>query len=286
MINKSTKDIISKIFDALVEVINNPISTGIAFALAVIALYFRFLAPIVINYKLNQDDLTNIGNFIEWFGVPYGLLIALVLVNVWTQFDATDRSFDREFDAVNSLYHTYLFVSDIRIKKVVINKIYEYVKHVQENYNEEYKDEYVNGKKYKTKMKKNGDLLLEDIRKQTGILILRENENGILMTELLRLVNELVDDRGDRLSFSRQRMPKAVMYLSYISSALWLIPFFTLSFSSPTIRILYLAGVTFVVISILLIVKDIDEPFSGTWGIEPKSWIELRNEIKSQKYGI
>jgi hypothetical protein len=96
------KFIVSTIYDFFLGLIDNPITKSLAFALWAIPIYF-YLLPFFGGLKLTSSDYNNITQFIEWFGVPYGLLLALVLVNVWTQFDTVDRSFDREVDAIVNL---------------------------------------------------------------------------------------------------------------------------------------------------------------------------------------
>lgn len=251
--------------------IENPITESIAFALTVIAIFLYLVSPHLSELNLQEGDLANFGNFIEWFGVPYGLLITLVLVNVWTQFETTNREFDREADGVFALFNTYSLISDIRTKKLVNTILYYYVKHTRNQYSEEYKN---------NTLKHIGEKRLIWVRQLTGNLLLQTDKNDILVAELFRLVNKVIDDRGDRLSFSKQRMPKPVLILSLISSILWLMPFFTLSFSDTFIQILYLGGTTFVVTSLLLIIVDLDDPFYGTWRINHDSWDELLLEIK------
>jgi hypothetical protein len=259
-----------RIYQGLINLLDNSLTHGIAVALTIVAFYL-FLFPFLPKIALTESDLTTIGNFIEWFGVPYGLLLALVLVNVWTEFESTDRAFDREVDTIYALYNTFLLIADAKTKKYVYLCLYCYIEHVIANCKVEPKVQ---------ALKLRGDKLLNHIRKLTGRLVVQKKEYEVLTTELLRLVNKLIDFRGDRLSFSKQRMPKPVLYLSFISSALWLVPFFALSFGVPFVRIPYLVGVIFVIVSLLLIVMDLDEPFNGTWHINLDTWNEMLGKIK------
>jgi len=68
--------------------------------------------------------------------------------------------------------------------------------------------------------------------------------------------------------------------LAIIASILWLAPFFVLKFEDFLVGAFFLGGVTFVVVSILLIVYDLDFPFTGMWVIELDSWKKLLNKIK------
>jgi hypothetical protein len=267
------RSVISAVFKFIVDLINNPITISIAFALWAIPVYF-FLSQHLSGIK-NTTDYENVKQFIEWFGVPYGLLLALVLVNVWTQFDTTNRAFDREADAVSAFYDTSLLISNREVRKQLHKSIREYVEHV----NACYFKEYMIGE-----IKTSGDAYLNKIRKLTGRLI-KGKENDVLTGELLQLINELTDDRGDRLSYSKQRMPKPVLILAFVASFLWLTPFFILGFTNTLAGIVFIGGVSFIVVSILLIVNDLDNPFTGTWCINLDSWNELLIKLKNGHSG-
>jgi hypothetical protein len=169
-------------------------------------------------------------------------------------------------------YNTLLLTSDKKTKNYIAVNLYYYARHVKDSYTSEYKV---------VKLRAKGDKLLANIRKFTGGLI--SYENDVLTTELLHLANELADDRGDRLSYSKQRMPRPVLVLSIIASVLWLAPFFALSFSNFFVGVFFVGGVTLTVVSILLIVVDLDNPFGGTWGINLDSWDDVIAKIKIKR---
>ncbi len=250
------------------DLIVNPISMSFAYALSAIPVYFLLnLKPAELNYQ-------NIQNFIEWFGVPYGLLLALVLVNVWTQFDATDRAFDQEADDVLKVYDTFLLVLDESVKRRACRLLYVYAWHVKHHYYNE----------YEARRKKTiGDLILSRIRTSITVLI-RSRADKELAIELLRLINELIDARGDRLAHSKQRVPVPVKVLSLLTSIIWLIPFFLLAFGSLGLGALFVGGVTLVVVAILLIILDLDDPIGGTWDVNVDAWDDLLATINKRLY--
>lgn len=254
----------SKIVDGLVDVIDNPITKGAAFALWAVPIY------LLLDLEVGDTDYSNIRDFIEWFGVPYGLLLALVLVNVWTQFDATDRAFDQEADTVLKVYDTFLLTSTETLRTEACQLLLDYSRHVQEHYFSEPEN--------KT-LKSRGDSILNELRVITGRLH-RTRIDKLLALELLRLINELIDDRGDRLSHSKQRIPLPVLLLSVIASFIWLIPFFILKFTHPMLGAIFVTGVTFVVVAILLIIMDLDDPVEGTWDVNMESWKDLIDTIQ------
>ncbi len=96
-----------------------------------------------IDFASLPDQTGNwfVSNFIEWFGVLYGILLTLILVRVWEQLDHIDREFDREADTVKILYADILFLQgkNAIIGKNVITLLHNYVQHVLDNYPNEIK---------------------------------------------------------------------------------------------------------------------------------------------------
>ena len=258
---------------------SNPLFVGGSFALLITYLHFYYL-PLLVKL-IPQSDIDHIKNFIEWFGVPYGLFIALVLVNLWTQHDTVDREFDAEADAVSALQHTTLMIkkdpSPFYPKTVILSKIDEYVDHVKQRYLVEYKRQY-------TQIRNTGDTLIEEIREAVGMLVHTDEEDAI-KSELLELTNQMRDIRGDRLAHARQRMRTTVWVLSVVSSVLWLMPFYGLAFSNDYVAIVLQGGVTFVVIAILAVIRDLNNPFTGTWRVDLTSWEELETRLAKRKQG-
>jgi len=53
------------------ELFDDPVVIGLAFALVSLPIYFIFDLP-----TLTTADQQNISDSIQWFGVPYGLIVA------------------------------------------------------------------------------------------------------------------------------------------------------------------------------------------------------------------
>ena len=171
--------LISNIYRRIIGVIDNPITVSLSFAGITIPIYYYILVPFLLWLNVSSNDYGNVQQFIEWFGVPYGLLLALVLVNVWTQHDTTDRAFDRESDAILALYNTFRLIEDPRLEKSAATKIKKYIEHVRRFYIKEYKEN-------QNRLREVGDNLLNDIRKLIGKLIKRKKDK-VITAELLTL---------------------------------------------------------------------------------------------------
>lgn len=255
----------------ILRFLNKPLFIGFCFSSY--AFFFRFYVYPKFAYLLTPDYQL-IQSFIEWFGVAYGLFIALVLVNVWSQFETTEREFDREADAIFMLYESVKQVSESERtsgpKNEILRRLREYVRHVNDHYKQEHEN---------LKMKATGDGILEGIRDSIGTLI-HTDEPQAFTSQLAREFNEAVDLRGDRIAHSKQHIPAPVWGISLWSSILWLIPFYGLNFQNDWVAIGLVGGVTAIVVAILFIIKDLDEPFDGDWGIKIDEWEILGEKVE------
>ena len=261
----------NNIQDKILRFVNKPLFIGFCFSSY--AFFFRFYVYPKYSY-LVTPDYQLIQNFIEWFGVAYGLFIALVLVNVWSQFETTEREFDREADAIFMLYESVKQVSENERtrapKNEIIRRLREYVLHVNHHYKQEHEN---------LKIKAAGDGILEGIRDSIGALI-HTDEPQAFTSQLAKEFNEAVDLRGDRIAHSKQHIPAPVWGISLWSSILWLIPFYGLNFQNDWVAIALVGGVTAIVVAILFIIKDLDEPFDGDWGIKIDEWEILGEKVE------
>ena len=149
-----------------------------------------YLIILTFSIQLDSNDQDIIKGFIEWFGTAYSLFLALVLVNTWAQYDVVEREFDRELDAIVTLYQTTQYAREIKkrkkndvnafkedIKRIVI----AYLKHVINNFNKEH---------LFTQQRNNGDDFLEKIGNRISLLAQDQIIVDALTTELFRSLNE------------------------------------------------------------------------------------------------
>jgi hypothetical protein len=256
-------------------------------------------------YGLNFYSPSNgnnwfVSNFIEWFGVLYGILLSLILVKAWEQLDIIDREFDREADTAKILYKDLDYLSGLRgnfsrVSNKAIKLLRKYVEHVINRYKEE-------TKQLKNNTSRNdGDKILENIREEFKELIRPDTKqvaaSKILISELFERLNELTDNRGDRISHASQRLLENLHTVALITSIIFLIPFyfagpvyFSISFGWPYFYLLDIAlvlSVTFLVIYIFMIIEDLDDPFEGPKSIRDESWqlllVEMNRDQKESE---
>ena len=224
-----------------------------------------------------------VSNFIEWFGVLYGILLPLILVRVWEQLDEIDREFDREADTVRILYEdlSYLPERIANIRKEISKFLRQYVQHVANNYPAEIKQ---SGTERIT-----GDEILLKIREQfKGLIhpdVMSTKDTEFIVKELFHGLNEIIDIRGDRIALASQRLFESLRLVALITSITFILPFYFAGLVSPTglLDVILIIGVTLLVIFIYMIIEDLDEPFTGTWKVSVESWRRVLAEMDSDE---
>lgn len=237
--------------------------------------------------NVSAEDQAIVRGFIEWFGTAYSLFLALVLVNVWNQFETVDREFDRELDAVATLYEMTNFTQNaVRANRTLATllsapgtpgsfdsihkRIIEYVEHVITNHQVEHRVPL----QYRI-----GEMILENIGKDISLLANNKRIAAPLITEMFKSLNQSIDIRGDRISHSKERTRDTVKLVAVVSSVVWLLSFFGLVITDPTISIVLIGGVSFVILMVLIIILDLDNPFDGTWKVDLDNWQDFRDRI-------
>jgi len=225
-----------------------------------------------------SDDKDFSRGFVEWFGVFYGFLLPLFLVRAWEQLDRADRQFDREADAIKVLLEDILLLDNhfLELKRVMVAELKKYIEHVFTYY----KLEHI---KSHSERRSRGNEILQGIRKNYRDLIYGGGGKKASMlepvtTELLNRLNDAIDTRGDRISIFGQRLFQSLKLVAIITSVIWLIPFYFLDFQSGLYGSILKFAITFLIIFVLSIIHDLDEPFSGTWKVSMTSWIDVENE--------
>jgi hypothetical protein len=250
-----------------------------------------FQFPQNIQFILPPNEVTGswfVSDFIEWFGVLYGILLPLILVRAWEQFDDIDREFDREADAVKILYEDTLLLREenTSIGNEIVSSLREYTQHVIRNYKKESDNK-------TSKERRDGDQILNKIRKQYKFLIhldgKNKKESDPLIVELIHRLNDVIDIRGDRIGLSNQRLFETLRIVALATSIIFVLPFYFVSFTIPTglLDDALIICVTLLVIFIYMIIEDLDEPFDdGTWKVDTVSWQQILEDSDANESSL
>jgi len=236
--------------------------------IAFILLFSRSSGVLVIS----QPDSQVIGSFIEWFGVLYGLLLALVTVTVWEKFDKVAAEIDKEADALYLLFRTACYLPVQNIKQEIWAAITEYARYVT--------SAEVDQKRQRGQTTDNeAEELLDSLHKVCGEALASDAKDAICR-ELLSRLNEVLDTRGDRIAHAKETIPATFWRLVIATSLIWLVSFFGLGIENDWIALFITGGTVFTILSLAEIIRDLDHPYSGEWKVSFESFEHLMRLIE------
>ncbi len=214
-------------------------------------------------------DQTILGNFIEWYGILFSVLLALVIVHVWTKYNTIDALIDKEADALVSLLRFARFMDNHTIFEPLAKVVDDYCTFFCQprlSYRRAMKDS-------REKLDK---IFLEILQ------AVKSCRQSILTKEIIRCFDEAMDIRGDRDAIIKERIPPMLWFMMVFTSMIWLISFFWLAFRNINlwVAMFMLFSTSLTVLGLLLIAKDIDNPVSGMWKISFAAFQNARDEIE------
>lgn len=242
---------------------------------------FERLATLLPQFISLNDRSFNI-DFVDWFGVLFGIITPITLVRLWEQFDEIDMEFDREIDALTIFFEDILFLTKKydEFQRSLLHSVQIYVNHVYQHIQKEYKD---------TATQQQGQDYLRNIRNISQefaqSLNPSEGNDGTVTKEFIRGIYEISDIRADRIALSQRHSFRGFRILIIFASLLWILPFYflpqgadgTTGIFSNILRV----AVTTVVILMLTIIEDLNDPFSGKWQINLTAWERLNEKIST-----
>lgn len=221
------------------------------------------------HVHIEAPDRVILGNFIEWFGILFSIMLALVVVEVWTKYNTVESLVDKEADALVSLLRFARFLENPQLFAKLAQAIYEYCQH------------------FARSSKLDPNQVVNHIEKMEPIFagILEAAKTGKLpfaVNEMIRCFDEASDARGDREALAKQRIPGVLWFMMVFNSMIWLLGFFWFSFQDVNVYVaaFMLLSTTFSVVGLLVIADDIDNPVSGIWKIKYDSFASACKETE------
>lgn len=212
---------------------------------------FMRINPLAMS--LDENDNTILGNFIEWFGAIFGILIALVLVESWAKHSQINEELDKEADALTLLLKSSRALSDHALQEQMATRIRDYAEQTKEAGVEDSKD------------RQEAIQLLDELHRDIVSILRDKSTPTPVMSEHLRLIHDVIDVRCDRIAHIQDRLKTPLWLVIFFTSAIWLFAFFTLQINSDVLAIFITGGALFTVSILLLIIKDIDGHRNGVW---------------------
>jgi hypothetical protein len=216
-------------------------------------------------------------NFIQAFGILYGVLLPLQLAKTVGDYSKLEREYELEADTTRLLFEDTLLLSKQSAGQYPIKwHLRKYAKHIIQNSQKEADDARMD--------KDKGDEILYKVREQIFQLDadVSKPDTKNLVSDLLNRINELEHTRINRINSARQTFSGAFYKIVLIlSGSLFLIPFCVNAFWKEAgfwEKLLVFLLMLFILL-INAIIADLEVPFAGLWRIKNESWERLLNKM-------
>jgi hypothetical protein len=228
-----------------------------------------------------------ISDYIQWAGVLYGVTTPLVLLKVVEQLESLDQEFDKESEKVKLFFECIYYSpkKDSRHIKEISDLLRRYVAHVILNYRNEVRRR--NLKAMEIDFVTSGDQILDDmsraIRYLTHSKIMKSKDSKLLILELLQMLGEIRDIRGNRIALASKGMFESLLLVLALTSCAFIVPLYFIGFTPTTPlgnNVLITLG-TLLVIFIFMVIEDLSDPYGNMWSARSTSWRRILEYLDS-----
>jgi hypothetical protein len=213
------------------------------------------------------SDVGGVGAFVTAIGTLYSVLTGFTVVSVWGQFTETDLSIKREARELAELWRYVGYVSDAEGVALARSAI------------ERYRDEVVS-KEWPAMLRRETASAAEDefleMTDAVNAIKVATQEDVPAWAEAVRALGAVSDARGERTILVLQRMPSLLRLLLYIATISLVGGMVLLGFQSTVIAILVSAFTVVVSLLVLEVIDDLDDPFTGAWGVSSAPFQRIR----------
>lgn len=213
------------------------------------------------------SDVGGVGAFVTAIGTLYSVLTGFTVVSVWGQFTETDLSIKREARELAELWRYVGYVSDAESVALARRAI------------ERYRDEVVS-KEWPAMLRRETASAAEDefleMTDAVNAIKVATQKDVPAWAEAVRALGAVSDARGERTVLVLQRMPSLLRLLLYIATISLVGGMVLLGFQSTVIAVLVSAFTVVVSLLVLEVIDDLDDPFTGAWGVSSAPFERIR----------
>jgi hypothetical protein len=222
--------------------------------------------------RLGHNDVA--GFIYAVLGVVYAVLLGLMVVAVWEQWNAAIAATDQEASEVAEVFwlaHRLPQPEDRHLQKLARS-------YAQVVVNEEWplmeRGKVVSPKAW---------TILDEIRDDMQGMKPSTDTQQVLYEQGLQQVNDLADARGERLLDAEEGVP-AILWVVLIVGGVEVVGFtYLFGLQSTTVHVLMVASLTLVIALVLFSVAALDYPFKGDVRIGPDAFEQVLGRFESSK---
>ena len=221
--------------------------------------------------RVRQNDVA--GFIYAVLGVAYSVLLGLVLVAVWEQWNAATAAVDQEARDVADVFFLahrlpepegrHLQELARSYARTVVNEEWPLMK--------------------RGKVSPKAWAILDEIRDSMQRMKPTTDAQQVLYEQGLQQVNDLADARGERLFEAEEGLPR-ILWVVLIVGGIEVVSFtYLFGLESTSVHVLMVASLTLIIALVLFTVAALDYPFKGDIRIGPQAFEQVLGWFESSK---
>jgi hypothetical protein len=221
--------------------------------------------------RVRQNDVA--GFIYAVLGVAYSVLLGLVVVAVWEQWNAATAAVDQEASEVGEVFF-------------LAHSLPEPEGHHLQELARSYARTVVNEEwplMERGKVSPKAWAILDEIRDSIQRMKPTTEGQQVLYEQGLQQVNDLADARGKRLFEAEEGLP-AILWVVLGVGGVEVVGFtYLFGLESTSVHVLMVASLTLIIALVLLTVAALDYPFEGDIRIGPQAFEHVLGRFESSK---
>lgn len=222
------------------------------------------------KFRLSNETNEAINGYFAGVGVLYGLLLGLVAVAAWQNYDNVDKITSTEATATAALYRD-ISTLEQPTKKELQQKLEDYLKYViNVSWPAHRKGETPRG----------GTLTLSEFHRILADYNPQSMQQQVLMSEALSAFNKLIEARRARLDSVSTAIPAVFWIAILVGTVFTIVLSYFFHISSLRTHLVLTAIFSSFLGSVIFLVVAIDKPFRGDVSVSPEAYESLLNGLK------
>jgi hypothetical protein len=216
-------------------------------------------------HKLFQNDVEGIGVLVQIIGTLYSVVYAFAIYVIWGQFTSVENQILKESGALKDLL---VFSQSLKetAREPMVRSVKIYARAVAET---EWKALSAGEDTDKT-----DKMFVAIISGVTELKPLDDAERP-LCQRLLDIANQASSHRDERLSLSAKRMPGTLLVFVTLTASMILFLLLFFPFRNVALGMVSIGITTMLLFFAHFVLTDLDNPFEGTWNVNPQPFVEL-----------
>jgi Protein of unknown function (DUF4239) len=241
---------------------------GVRMIAGAAALYFAL--HLLGFQKLFADDSEGVGALLQIIGTLYSVVYAFAIYVIWGQFTSVENEIQKESGALKDLL---LFSQRLKetVREPIVRAVKIYARGVAET---EWRTLSAREDTDKT------DKLFSAVISAVTDVKPEDDTERVLYQRLLEIANQASAHRDERLALSIKRMPQTLLAFVTLTASMILFLLFFFPFRNLALGLVAIAITTMLLFFAQFALRDLDNPFEGTWNVGSEPFAELVTKVR------